>query len=674
MGLFCSSSALPRRITGFRHSLGVDSTPLILGSLPKFMSTVSDKKEDTPPPPSLYQRFQNFMHIDNIRAGDEYNRWLNVPAGALVNISVGSIYAWSLYNEPITRELGVITASSGDWALPSVVPIFSMLALSFGITTGTLGGWAERSGPRKVAAAGGLAFGTGMAAAGVGCMLHSLPLVYMGWGVLGGIGWGLGYMSPVSTMMKWFPDRRGMATGMALTTFGAGGLVATPLSSALIGYFQKLPTRLGSADEVTMVMQDGARYVETAQGLKEVVVATVSDLATIPGAVEGVYLVGTGSTGVAPCFLALGAIYFTSMFTGAMLQRVPREGWRPEGYVPPGEAPEPPATSSSSPSHADKVSALITRANVSCAQAMKTPQFWMIWTAVGAYAVAGVSVIAVGKTIMGDTFGRAMPELVTASFAASYVAALSAANASGRLGYAYFSDYVGRKRTYTMFGAIAPLCLVAPHLMETVGGPAVGATPLVLFYGGSLLVVSFYGGLFSVLPAYLADVFGLKEVGAIHGRALTAWAGAAIAGPNLLTWLRQSSYDRAMADIAALCDPVAFQRAFGAPLAELPVLVEAKTVTLARLLEIAPPGTPDPTPLLYNSTMYAMAGIASVALLANSCVRPVHPKHHMKEVPSVVAAGAAGVVGVNNNNTQLVVMSKAKESSLKNNKSSDKAE
>lgn len=204
-----------------------------------------------------------------------------------------------------------------------MVPIFSSCALSLGVTTFTLGGWAERAGPRKVAATAAACWGGGLITAALGVYTHTLPLVYLGYGVFGGIGWGLGYVSPVSTLMKWFPDRRGLATGLGLTAFGGGAMVATPLNEHLLSTFRRLPEYLGSVDSVNLFTEGGKRFAEVGGAVKEVVVATQADVAGIAGAAEGVYAAGTGTAGVAATFLTLGALHFAAMMTGV---RGPQRG------------------------------------------------------------------------------------------------------------------------------------------------------------------------------------------------------------------------------------------------------------------------------------------------------------------------------------------------------------
>ncbi len=473
------------------------------------------------------------------------------------------------------------------------------------------------TGPRKVAVAAAVAWSTGLLITGYGVAVHELPYLYLGYGFLGGIGWGLGYISPVSTLLRWFPDRRGLAAGLALTAFGGGAMLATPINEFLLNSYFELPQYLGTTDAVTMITEGGKRFAEVAGQMQEVVVATSSDVASLPGSPSpGVYVVGTGNTGASKTFWTLSAGYFLSMNCGAFLQRVPREGWLPPNWTPP-----PPA---------EQQTRMIASGNVHHNEALRTPQFYLLWLAVAGNATAGVSVISCAKTIMSDIFANALPLIVTGSFAASYVAALSAGNMAGRLGWANLSDWVGRKNTYFIFGLAVPTLVALPMLTSSVvSNPS--WVPLAVFYGSTVLLVSFYGGVFSVLPAYISDIFGQKHVGAIHGRALTAWSAAAIAGPNILTHLRSRSYDTAVVDLASKVDPTVFQQKFGAPISDLSDLLAAKTVTISQLMQIVPPGVPDPSPTLYNSTLYAMSGLAALALVSNAAMRAVDKSHFLPD-------------------------------------------
>ena len=620
-----SGSSAPRSSSSQSTSLGAGGAAAAGGG--------GDESNDDAPSTSWFQQFAaRYLYREAIKAPADYNRWLNIPFSVMVQLSIGSVYAWSLFNAPLCRQLGVVTPSSGDWALDAVVPVFSVCALTLGACTAGLGKWAERVGPRMVAGTAALCWGGGLTLSAIGCELHQLPLLYAGYGLLGGVGWGLGYISPVSTLLKWFPDRKGLAAGMALTAFGGGAMVATPLNEALLEYFFQAPTYLGAVDSVQLITQDGSRFVPQADGsLTEVVVASTRDVAQLHAELPaGVYEVGTGDSGVRNTFLALAALHTTSMLTGAAGQRVPPPGWSPPAVA--GAAPSDAAEPIAPPRDA-----LAASGNVDPDQVMRTPQFYLLWAAVAGNAIAGVSVISCAKTLMTDCFSSALPGVVTASFAAAYVAALSGANMAGRFGWSFASDFLGRKNTYFMFAAGIPTVLALPALTEWAATDP-GMAPLVLFYGGTWLVVSFYGGVFSVLPAYLSDLFGQKHVGAIHGRLLTAWAAAAAGGPYLLAALRHRSYDKAVRELAAQVDPEHFQRAFGAPLSDLDTLLERKSVTIPHLMDIAPGGVMDPTPMLNNDTMYAMGGLLTVALACNAAIRPVDPRHYIENRRQVVDA------------------------------------
>jgi MFS family permease len=544
---------------------------------------------------------------------------------------VRSVYAWSIFNEPLTRIQGVIASSSGDWSLSSVVPIFSACAITLGLCTFGLGKWAERVGPRAVAATASLCWSSGLVLTGVGCLTHTLPLAYLGYGALGGAGWALGYISPVSNLIKWFPDRRGLAAGMALTAFGGGAMVATPVNEMLMKRFFRPPEMVGSVHEaghpVIHTDEMGRRVVEVAGEFHECIVASAKEVTKFGSEIVegGIYLVGTGDSGVASTFFALSAGYFAAMITGALLNRVPPPNYHPETHNAPEDSAAPPP---SAIVHREQPKALVgpsiqaTSLTVDADRALRLPQFYLLWAACAGNAIGGVTVISCAKTLMSDCFATALPTVVTGTFAATYVAALSLANMAGRLGWASASDVIGRKNAYFAFALGAPLCLYVPYLTGWVSGDP-SLAPLVLFFGSTWLIVSFYGGVFSVLPAYIADLFGQQHVGAIHGRLLTAWSGAALTGPLLLSWLRERSLQQSIVRLTDAVDPVAFEEAFGMTKDRLADLVAAKTVTIPRLMELLPPGFPDPTPTLYDSTMYSMAGILAAAAVANAALRNI---------------------------------------------------
>ncbi|GAB3445618.1 OFA family MFS transporter [Insolitispirillum peregrinum] len=553
---------------------------------------------------------------EQIVAPEGYNRWLVPPASVAIHLCIGSVYAWSIFNPALTKELGVVASSSADWSLTSVVWIFSVAIVFLGLSAAFGGKWLEKVGPRMVGFVAACCWGGGFVIGSVGIAYHQLWLLYLGYGVLGGCGLGLGYVSPVSTLIRWFPDRRGMATGMAIMGFGGGAMIGAPFKEWLLKIYFEAPQYLGKASDVALTTEGGKRFAQVAGSLKEVVVASAADAARmpIPGA-EGVYVVGTGSTGAAAVFFTLGVIYFIVMVAAAFSFRVPRPGWTPAGWAPP-------AASSAS-------SKMITRNHVHIDQALKTPQFYFLWLVLCTNVTAGIGVLGVAKTMMSEIFGSTLPMIVNGGFAATYVLMISVFNMVGRFFWASTSDFLGRKNTYFVFFVLGIILYVSiPFTAQQVSAhPAV--MWLVMFYAVTMIIFTMYGGGFATIPAYLADIFGTKFVGGIHGRLLTAWSTAGVLGPLAITELRDRSLQSELKALAAKVDPAAFQSKFGATVDHLNELVAAKTVTIAKLMEIAPAGTIDPTPSLYNTTMYTMAGLLVIGLIANMLVRPVHEKHHM---------------------------------------------
>jgi MFS family permease len=263
--------------------------------------------------------------------------------------------------------------------------------------------------------------------------------------------------------------------------------------------------------------------------------------------------------------------------------------------------------------------------------ALKTPQFYQLWLVLCMNVSAGIGVLGVASTMMSEIFGTTLPGIVDGAFAATYVSMISVFNMLGRFFWASSSDYIGRKNTFWIFFAfgIVLYCSVPFAATQVSAHPA--TVWLVLFYAATLLIFTMYGGGFATIPAYLADVFGTRFVGGIHGRLLTAWSIAGVVGPLAITSLRQSAAVNAIAKLAASVDPAAFRQRFGAPLEQLDQLVAAQTVTISRLMELAPAGTVDPTPGLYNSTMYLRVALLAVGLLCNALMRPVTQKHYLPD-------------------------------------------
>ena len=280
--------------------------------------------------------FFSFLLKDRIVASKNFNRWRIPPASIAIHLCIGSVYAWSIFNPALIKELGVVTSSADDWSLGAVVWIFSVAIVSLGLAAAIAGKWLEDVGPRCVGVTAATLWGGGFIIGSIGIYTHQLWLVYLGYGVFGGCGLGLGYVSPVSTLIRWFPDRRGMATGMAIMGFGGGAMIGAPLKKFLLDYYSKAPDYLGSEGALNLITEGGRRFAEVAGEKVEVVVASAAEAAqmAVPGD-AGVYVVGTGNTGATGAFLTLGIVYFIIMIIASFQYRVPAEGWKPKGYTPP---------------------------------------------------------------------------------------------------------------------------------------------------------------------------------------------------------------------------------------------------------------------------------------------------------------------------------------------------
>src|SRR5690349_16602852 len=443
----------------------------------------------------------SFLSKERITAPPGYSRWLIPPAALCVHLCIGQAYAFSVFNLPMTKLLGITQSAPGDWALTDLGWIFSLGIFFLGASAALLGRWVEEGGPRRAMFTAALCWSGGFLIAAVGVYLHNIWIVYFGYGIVGGFGLGLGYISPVSTLIKWFPDRPGMATGMAIMGFGGGAFIASPLSVWLMQQFST-PTHVG----------------------------------------------------VAETFLALGAIYFCFMMVGAAIVRVPAAGWKPEGYVAPAQPKK-----------------LVTTRDVYVYDALKTPQFWLIWAILCLNVTAGIGVLGQASAMSQEMF----PGRVTVVAASGFVGLMSLFNMAGRFFWASTSDYIGRKNTYyTFFILGAALYALVPYTGS--------AGSVLLFVCAYAIIFSMYGGGFATVPAYLRDMFGTRYVGAIHGLLLTAWSMAGIFGPVLVNYIRQWNVDH------------------GVPAAQA-----------------------------YNTTMYIMAGLLVIGFICNYFVKAVASRYHM---------------------------------------------
>jgi MFS family permease len=442
----------------------------------------------------------SFLDRENTVAPAGYNRFLIPPAALAVHLSIGQAYAFSTFNLPLTKLLGITHSAPDDWKLTDVGWTFSIAIVLLGLSAAVFGRWVERVGPRKSMFTAAVCFSGGFVVAALGIHYHQILLLYLGYGVLGGCGLGIGYISPVSTLIKWFPDRPGMATGMAIMGFGGGALIAAPLSLLLMDHFK---TRI--------------------------------------------------SNGVLETFVTMGVIYFMFMMIGVVTVRVPAADWKPAGWIP-----------------AVKPQSMVTDAQVSVEMAWRTPQFWLLWGVLCMNVTAGIGVLGQASPMIQEIF----PGRVTPAAAAGFVGALSLFNMAGRFVWASASDYLGRRNTYLVFFILG----IALYSV----GPSLGHTgSIALFVAAFAIIISMYGGGFATIPAYLRDMFGTMNVGAIHGRLLTAWSAAGVLGPVLVNYIRQFQIDQ------------------GIPRAQA-----------------------------YSTTMYIMCGLLVVGLLCNLAMRPVSERYH----------------------------------------------
>jgi len=427
---------------------------------------------------------------ERIIAKAGFNRWLVPPAALCIHLCIGMAYGFSVFWLPLSRAIG-LTASKAcpdmslaqelftttcDWRVASMGWMFTLFFVLLGVSAAIWGGWLERVGPRKAGVVAALCWSGGLVLGAIGVYIHQLWLMWLGAGVVGGIGLGLGYISPVSTLIKWFPDHRGMATGFAIAGFGGGAMIGAPLANILINYFK-----------------------------------TPSDV------------------GVWQTLLVLAAIYFFFMMVGAFRYRVPPPGWQPEGYVPPSETKSMITKHEVHLDNAHKTPQFWLIWAVLCLN---------VSAGIGVIGMASpmLQEIFGGKLIGHPELGfnalAADQKTIIAGIAAGFAGLLSLFNIGGRIFWASLSDYIGRKNTYYTFFILGIILYASAPTFALMGSKA-------LFVGAFCIILSMYGGGFATVPAYLADMFGTLFVGAIHGRLLTAWSTAGIVGPVVVNYIRE---------------------------------------------------------------------------------------------------------------------------------------
>lgn len=464
-----------------------------------------------------------------------FNRWLVPPAALAIHLCIGMAYGFSVFWLPLSKAIGIekpveckdlsffaeLFTTTCDWRISTLGWMYTLFFVFLGSSAAIWGGWLERVGPRKAGVVAALCWCGGLVISAIGIHFHQIWMMLLGSGVIGGIGLGLGYISPVSTLIKWFPDRRGMATGMAIMGFGGGAMIGAPLADKLMKYFAT-PT----------------------------------------------------SVGVMETFLVLAGIYFIFMMGGALGYRIPAPNWKPAGFKENNFVKK----------------ALITDRHVHLDVAWRTPQFWLVWAVLCLNVTAGIGILGMASPLLQEVFGGHLigvdlgfndlsddQKKQIAAIAAGFTGLLSLFNIGGRFFWASLSDKLGRKLTYAIFFALgATLYALVPSTAQ--------AGSLALFVLAFCVILSMYGGGFATVPAYLADMFGTKMVGAIHGRLLTAWSTAGILGPVLVNYLRE------------------YQLAQGVAKADA-----------------------------YTVTMYILAGLLVVGFVCNWLVKSVAEQHYMTD-------------------------------------------
>ena len=444
-----------------------------------------------------------------------FNRWFVPPAALCIHLCIGMAYGFSVFWLPLTKSVGITTSvpypegitflqklfsTQYDWDKPMLGWMYTLFFVFLGSSAALFGRWLEQAGPRKAGFISALCWCGGLAISSFGVYIHQLWMLWLGAGVIGGVGLGLGYISPVSTLVKWFPDKRGMATGMAIMGFGGGAMIGSPLADLLMKTFAT-PT----------------------------------------------------SVGVWETFLALAGIYFVFMMIGSFAYRVPPEGWKPANWNPP---------------EGQTSNAMITQGHVHVDHAWKTPQFWLLWMMLCLNVSAGIGVIGMASPMLQEVFAGRLLGLEKefdnlskeelgkiAAYAAGFTGLLSLFNIGGRFFWASLSDIIGRKATYHIFFILGFILYALVPYAGKIG--SIAAFALIF-----CVILTMYGGAFATIPAYLADMFGTKMVGAIHGRLLTAWSAAGILGPVLVNYINESqiqsgipkshAYDTTMYILASL--------------------------------------------------------------------------------------------------------------------------
>jgi OFA family oxalate/formate antiporter-like MFS transporter len=474
------------------------------------------------------------------------NRWIIALSAVGIHISIGSVYAWSVFNLPLENAFG--------WAKSDVAITFSLAIFFLGMSAAVMGRFVERNGPRRSGIVAALFWGIGLMVASLGVKLGMIQMLWIGYGVLGGIGLGIGYITPVSTLVKWFPDRRGMATGLAIMGFGFGAAIGGPVYNYIMSdvaagklgmpeaEYRVGIANLNSAKTIlkTIHTSDEAAAAYDIGQLLDAVKAGRNDeiLGKLPPklaqdaepSLVGLHAALTNSalapfwelrdsprlrsaigSGISAAFLFAGLAYLLIMFGAASYIARPPQGWMPARMKADVDAGK------------KKVVPDLTQLTANAA--LRTAPFYGLWTMMFINISCGIGIIYTASPLAQESIG------LTPAQAAGVVGLMSIFNGLGRLGWASFSDYIGRANTYTLFFAVQILAFwFLPNI-----------TSVIMFQVVLYMILTFYGGGFATLPAYIGDLFGTRELGAIHGYLLTSWAMAGVFGPQIVARLYEAT-------------------------------------------------------------------------------------------------------------------------------------
>ena len=572
------------------------------------------------------------------------------------HLALGSAYTFSMWVPALTSLEGIVVPSSSDWLMGDVTPAFSLVMGGF-VWGAITGGYQQKIGARTCGLIGAFGLTSGFALTALAAQTHNLNLLYAA-GIVAGLGNGFAYVPPVSCLMQWFPDRKGLASGTAIAGYGCSSIVTSFLGYKLMGHYKAAPTYAGPTSELDLISEGGKLFLGggSESGGHEVVIATTKDLVewTSYGLQEGAYLVGTGSTGITETLLTIGCLYGSIMTLASLQYRYPSlstESLITDAVAVDNEDKMKDSSSSAAAVAATAATAAmaststssraITTFNVDTEVATKTRQFWLMYTGFGLAATGAYGFIGAGKTMVGECFGP----VITPAFAAFFVAALGIGNLGGRVAWTLGSDYfgtltrgvpllraagedpfLGRKMAFSLMFTV-PMVLY-PTAYWCVHQPPSTLT-LYMFTGAVLGVVSSFGGMAATRPALCADIWGLKNgPGVLSARQLSVVLPASAAGPAIVSHFRGEASHEAIVDLATKCTDDDFENTFLASKDQLQELMDAKTVTINRLLEICPQGTIDPTPFLYDQALLVMATCGVGALITNAVLYPVDKKLH----------------------------------------------